>query len=340
MGKFDSPDGQIDGQLTLENYESASSGLFAVSRVFARARKEMTLAEQKAFVYALSKLKFKEEAKTNIVRMDKKELAEIVGIHSDADHLSVDLNRSIGDLAKHSYIKIADNDHDFYDNGFVINRVTILKNMVRIKFDDEYLSLFTGLSKNYITLWSHDIYKMNSERSVQFYEYLRQITESRYPVNDVLIGVRTLKEMFSIPKEGKGSYMRKKGGFDRTQFEKYVIDPVCDDLKECKMVNLVVQPDGKYYEKVKHGNSVKGYRFYWTFSAYPGVASAHEVREIQERVDKNPQVLKVARDILKGEKKRSSQRGNAFNDFEQNNYEWDALEEELLDNAIRGEFEA
>lgn len=331
MGKYDEPDNQIAGQLTLENYEEVSSGIFAVSRVFARARKDMTLSELKAFVCALSSLKFKEDAKSNIVRLDKKKLAKIVGINSDSDHLSVDLNRSIGDMAKHSYIKIADNDHDFYDNGFVINRVTILKNMVRIKFDDEYLSLFTGLSRDYVTMWSHDIYLMNSERSVKFYEYLRQITDARYPVNDVVVGVRKLKGLFGIPEAGKGSYMRSKGGFDRKSFERYVIDPLCEDLKKCKMITLVVQPDGTYYEKVKKGNRVDGYRFYWTYSAYPGVASAEEVKQIQERVDKNPAVLRVARDILKGEKKKKLEQ-NPFNNFEQNEYDFDALESEIVQN--------
>ena len=333
MGKYDEPDNQIEGQLSLENYEEASDGLFAVSRVFARARKDMTLSEQKAFVYAISNMRFKEEAKSNIVRLDKKKLAKIVGVNSDSDHLSVDLNRSIGDMAKHSYIKIADNDHDFYDNGFVINRVTILKNMVRIKFDDEYLPLFTGLSRDYVTMWSHDIYQMTSERSVKFYEYLRRITDSRYPVNDVLIGVRRLKEMFDIPETGKGSYMREKGGFDRSKFEKRIIEPLCNDLKNCKMVNLVVQPDGAYYEKVKKGNRVDGYRFYWTYTAHPGVASAEEVKQIQERVDKNPEVLKVAKDIVKGEKRKNrTGAGNQFNNFEQNSYDFDKLEREILDN--------
>ena len=58
-------------------------------------------------------------------------------------------------------------------------------------------------------------------------------------------GIKALKEMFDIPKEGKGSYMRAKGGFDRSNFEKYVIDPLCDDLAKCKMIQLVIQPDGK-----------------------------------------------------------------------------------------------
>lgn len=328
MAVIDRPDDQIDGQMSLDDVFQPTDRLFAVSRIFARARKDMTLAEQKTFVFALSHLKFKEEAKTNVVYMDKKTLAKIVGVNSDPDHLSVDLYRTIGELPKHSFIKIADRDLDLYDSGNIITRLTMLKNRVRVKFEEEYLRLFTGLSSDYITMWSADIFRMSSRRSVQFYEYLRQITDSSAVENSVLLGIKAIKEMFEIPQSGKGSYMREKGGFDRVNFEKRVIDPICEDLQKCRMINLIVQPDGKLYEKVKRGNRIAGYRFYWTFTAYPAVATASEVKQIQDRVDQDPQIMKVAKDILKGEKKRKGK--NQFTDIETNKYDWDALEEELL----------
>ena len=80
---------------------------------------------------------------------------------------------------------------------------------------------------------------------------------------------------------------------------------------------------------MKIGNRVDGYRFYWTFSAHPGVATANEVKQLQERVDKDPEVLKIAKDILKGERKKKGKQ-NQFNQFSQNDYDWDALESELL----------
>lgn len=324
MAMIDRPDDQIEGQMSLDDLFQPTDRLFAVSRIFARARKGMNLAEQKTFVYALSQLRFSETPKTNVVYMDKKTLGKIVGVNSDPDHLSVDLHRTIGDLPKHSFIKIADRDLDFYDSGFIITRLTMLKNRVRVKFEEEYLKLFTGLSSNYITMWSTDIFRMNSKRSVQFYEYLRQITDPKKSENSVLLGIRAIKEMFEIPESGRGSYMRGKDGFDRANFEKYVIDPIAEDLQHCRMISLIVQPDGKLYEKVKRGNRIAGYRFYWTFTAYPAVASAEEVKQIQER----PEVLKVAKDILTGEKKRAGK----FNEFLQNEYDWDQLEEELLKN--------
>ena len=318
-------DTQIPGQMDMEDMLSPEGGkLIAVSRVFARARKSMSLHEQKTFVYALSQLRFTEEAKSNTIYLDKKKLAQKVGINSDPNHLSVDLYKSIGNLPEHSLIKFADQDRDLYESGVMITRLTMLKNRVRIKFEDDYLSLFTGLSSDYLTLWSDDIFQMTSDRSVTFYEFLRQSTDTRRSINSIGLGVKALKEMFGIPMD---AYMREKGGFNRSEFEHKVIDPLCDDLKGCRMINLVVQPDGRVYEKVKRGNRVEGYRFYWTFSLHPGVATAAEVKEIQDRIDKNPRMIKVAEDILKGEKrKRKGEKKNSFTDFPQReDIDYDAL---------------
>ena len=326
MGK-DKFDDQIDGQMSLSDLFSPPERLFAVSRIFARARKEMSLHEQKAFVCALSQMRFTEEAKSNVIKLEKKMLAQVLGIHSDPDHLSVDLFNEIKDLPRHSYIQIAEKDLDFYSSGFVVTSVTSFKHIVRIKFEEDYLPLFTGLSTDYITMWSTDIFQMTTKRSVVFYEYLRQHSDSREQVNSIGLGVKALKELFDIPEE---SYMRAKGGFNRTEFEKKVIEPLCDDLQKCKMINLVIQPDGKPYEKVKHGNRVSGYRFYWTVSDHPAIATASEVKEIQDRVDKNPEILKVAKDIITGEKKSKKKIDHGF---KQTEYDYDELEKILLNSS-------
>lgn len=329
MRNTDEFDSQIDGQMSIADLYDPKDKLFAIHRIFARARKEMSLTEQKVFVAALSQLKFTEEAHSNYVRLNKKALANVIGIHSDPDHLSVDLFDSIRDLPLHSRIEIREKDLDLYASGFVISSIVSFKNFIRIRFNEDFLPLFTNLTKDYVTMWSTDIFQMKSKRSVRFYNELRQWTDNRLDINQHGWGIRKLKEMFEIPKDGKGSYMRKDGHFDRPSFEKRVIDPVCEDLSHCRMIQLILQPDGKYYEKVKIGNRVDGYRFYWTFTAHPAVASAEEVKQIQERVDKDPEALKIARDILKGERKKKGKQ-NQFNQFSQNSYDWDQLEAELL----------
>ena len=277
-------DDQIEGQMTIEDLFQPPEKLFAVHRIFARARKSMTLAEQQTLVFALTQIRFTGDIPEQMeVNIDKRQLAAAIGMKTDADHLSVDLYKKLKNISKNSMIEIADEDKAVYSSGVLI----------------------TDINR------------------------LRQLTDTRYDICSHGWGVKQLKELFGIPKDGPGSYMRKDGHFDRPAFERYVIQPLCDDLQKCKMISLVIQPDKKFYEKVKVGKRVVGYRFYWVFTSSPKVASAKEVHEIQERVDKNPAVLKVAKNLLDGESRGTGSKKNEFNQFEQNKYDFDKLEEEL-----------
>lgn len=317
-------------QFSLEEYfqGDVKPNLFAVSRIFAEARKQMTIAEHKTLVYALSQIRWKEKCPDTLY-LDKKELAKVVGINSDIDHLSENLNRSIGEMPKHSFLRFSDKDKDMYLNGNFVRTVAMFKNVVRIRLEEEFLGLFGNLETNYLTMWSEDVFQMKTERAVLFYELLRDNSDTRFVQNTGTVSIRKFKELFDIPKDGKGSYVTSDGHFARTHFEKYVIDPICEELTKTKMIQLILQPDGRYYEKVKRGGRVIAYRFFWTVSLHPAVASAEEVRELQERVDQDPQMLKIAKDILKGEKKRAGKK-NQFNEFQQNEYDWNQLESEIL----------
>lgn len=330
MSKYDTPDTQIDGQITLEQILEPPERLIGVARAAADLWKQLTFAEQKTLVYALTYFEFSKPSKTEYIYLNKKVLAKILDIESDPDHLSVNLYKAIRPIKKHSSLVV--NEKEFQFDGDVVANTLRYKDTIRIKFDTDALFLFTNLlnfEPGFITMWSTDIFGMRSNRSVIFYEELRQNTDTRKNVNETLFGVKTLKKMFNIPETGKGSYMREKGGFNRTEFERKVINPLCDDLKKTKMIQLLMQPDGKYYEKVKSGNRVDGYRFHWIYTSHPSVATATEVKQIQERVDKNPEVLKVAKDILSGEKKKKTT-GNKFNNFKQRDYDYEELEKELL----------
>ncbi len=346
MGKYNSFDDEMEGQMTIFDLYEPPERMVAVSSIFARARKQMSLSEQKTFVLALSQLEWTKEPteQSNVVHLDKKTLQSILGYKSDSTDISENMWREIKDLAPHSHIEIADRDKDVYDSGMVITRISRRNNWdyYRVKFEEEYFPLFTGLGNKYITMWSMDIFKMTTKRSVHFYELLRQMSFDRYEVGNNVYsygwGIKTFKEEFEIPFQGKGSYTSSKGHFDRYNFEKYVIDPLCEDLAKCKMIQLVIQPNGKPYEKVKKGNRVSGYQFYWTFSQRPAIADAREVKEIADRVDKDPQLLKVSKDILKGEKKSKSRQnqGKTWGNIEKSpsykDQDFDELERQLLDN--------
>mgnify|MGYP002626047592 CR=1 FL=1 len=344
MGRHNSFDDEMEGQMSIFDLYEPPERMVAVSNIFARARKQMSLAEQKTFVLALSQLEWTKgpTEQSNIVKLNKKTLENVLGYKSNSTDISGNTWNAIKYLPQHSFIEITDDDKEFYTSGSVVSTITRRRNWdyIRVKFEEDYFPLFTGLGSKYITMWSMDIFKMTmkSGRSVQFYELLRQMSFDRYEVgNDVYTygwGIKALKEMFDIPKDGKGSYTDKNGHFDRPKFEQRILDPICEDLAKCKMIQLVIQSNGKPYEKVKKGNRVQGYQFYWTLSQRPAVAEAHEVKAIADRVDKNPQVLKVAKDMLNGEKKPKKPKKNSFNNFEQREYDFEALEKAMLAKSM------
>lgn len=315
---------QVEGQISIEDMFPAPEKMFAVSKVFARAKKQMSLNELKTFVYALTNVRWTEEC-PEVIYIDKKVLSNVLNNHSDSDHLSQNLFDEIKDLNIHSQIQISDPDSQYFESGCLVTRVVSLKNRFKIKLEKDYLPLFGNLENNYITMWSSDIFKMSSARSVEFYEDLRLSSDTR-GVCSKGFGIKALKELFGIPKDGEGSYMREKGGFDRSNFEKKVIQPLCDDLKKCQMIQLIPQAGGLMYEKVKQNGRVLGYRFYWTVSDRPGIMSAAEMTQTRLEVEKNPEVLKVAKDIINNKKKPKKDTRT------QREYDFDELEKTILSN--------
>ena len=320
-------------QYTMEEtfQKEVKPNLFAISRIFAEAHKQMNLSEYKTLTLELSRLNWKDKC-PDTMYVEKKELASIIGINSDPDHLSQDLKRAIGEMPRHSFLEFDEQDKDIYVSGNFVRTVAMFKNVVRLRLEEEFLGLFGNLEggkeriSQYITMWSEDIFQMKSQRAILFYELLRDHSDTRLVQNTGTVSIKKFKEMYGIPKCGKGSYMTTNGHFARTHFERYVIDPLCDELSKTHMIQLIVQPNGKYYEKVKTNNRVIAYRFWWTITSMPGVVSAVTDKTIQEKQIKNPQTMKIAQDILKGKKKKKEQKKSLTH----GDADYNAMVEELM----------
>ena len=244
-----------------------SNPLIAVSRIYTRATKTLTLTERKTLIYALSMLRFTDPPDTCVIYISKNELAAYLGIHLDTHHLSVYLHDVIKDLSPHSFISFADQDRMIYDDGVLITRVTFETKYIRIKFEREYIDLFTNLGNNYITLLRDDLQNMSSTRSINLYEYLRTLSVPKKHNKctcTYTLSIDTLKHILGVPNNGYGSYKKKDGHFDRNNFEKKCILPICRDIEKCIMIRLQKQSDDTYYIKTK-----TGYSFTWTCTFYP-----------------------------------------------------------------------
>lgn len=242
--------------------------LIAVSKVFARAQKQMNAAEFKTFIAALTKIKFTGSNNSNIVTLDKRKLAKLCGFESDNDHLTSDFKRAIVKLPSNSFVRFSIKDTGEWVNGVMIDQIGYVRGQIIVRFNHDYMPLFEGLIDNFITLLPSDIFQMKSSRTIVFYENLRLSADTRKSVCTKTFSIDYLKELFDIPNTDKGSYVNKEGKLDVGNFEKTVIQPLISDMEHCKMIKLIMNHNGKYYEKIKEYGKVVGFSFTWKVQEY------------------------------------------------------------------------
>ena len=323
-------DYQVEGQYSLFDFmpDERSFGMIAVSKVFARAIKQMNLTEWKAFIYALTHIRWTEENK-HIVYVSKYELADVLGIECEQKNITPHLRRAIGKLHKHSEIEFSDEDTQNWESGVFLTGEGVRGDFAYIKFNPDYMKLFEELkSGDYITMWADDLFKMTSERSILFYESLRNHSDTR-KTNIRRYSVKDLKTLFGMDEK---AYVRKNGQFDRMAFEKYVIDPLCEDIRKSNMINLHLSETntGKYYTKIKLGGRVRAYEFAWEISNRPAVLTGSEKAELREDIDKDPKALKILKDIEEGKKKPKK---NGFHNYQEAGYDIAEIERQLLQRS-------
>ena len=314
--------------------EDIPEEMVGMSKVFARAKKRMSLNEFKTFIYCLCQIHWTDPEMPKTVCLDKITLARILKMSIDPVNLARNLRLKIGDLVDHSIITFESKDSKKWQKGALITRVAINEDrVVIIDFNSAYAQLFCNLKKDFILLWSKDIFGMELDRSITIYEFLRLNCDTRV-TNSRVFTIDQIRELLDIPTSGTGSYMRKDGRFDRHAFETKVLDLICEDLERCEMLQLVPQEDKngdmQLYKRIKQGRKLIGYEFVWNVTDYPRISNAHEAQETKQMIEKDPSVLKIARDIKRGKKKKT--KDNPFNQFEQNEYDFDELEKEILNN--------
>lgn len=253
--------------LTLSK-NNKEKNLIAVSKVFARAQKQMNAAEFKTFIAALTKIKFTESNNSNIVTLDKRKLAKLCGFESDDGHLTSDFKRAIDKLPSNSFVRFSIKDTGEWVNGVMIDQIGYVRGQIIVRFNHDYMPLFEDLVDNFITFLPSDIFQMKSSRTMIFYENLRLHSDTRKSVCTKTFSIDYLKELFDIPNTDKGSYVNKESKLDVGNFEKHIIQPLISDMEHCKMIKLIVNQDGKCYKKIKEYGKVVGFSFAWKVKEY------------------------------------------------------------------------
>lgn len=311
-----------------------NKGLIAISKTLARAKDGMSMQEKKLMAICLSKIEWKSVANNLEIWMDKKEIMELLGSTIDSSDQSVYLRKLAQETVRHSELHFSGKDKDEWEDMPLFTRRKSTKNQLMMELYQGAADLVQGLECEYITLFLRDILRFDSNidglRAYTLYEHLRMNSDNRR-TNTRIISTKEFKELFNIPKDGKGSYMRENGGFDRANFEKRVIEPVLKMLGACEHVVLHERgrkPNGEplYYTKIKKHGLVQGYELMYTINKYPRAIKPETIIDVQE----NPVDLKIAQDVKEGKKKPKK---NKFNNFDGRKYDFNNLESQLLGNS-------
>ena len=319
-----------------ENLEN--KGLIAISNTLARAKDGMTMQERKLMCIYLSKIEWKNLKNDLQIWVDKREIMELLGSKMDTTDQSAYLRKLAQNMVHHSELHFDSVDKDEWEDMPLFTRRKSTKNKLMIEIYQGAVDLIMGLNCEYITLFLADILKLdsniNGDRAYKLYEYLRLHSDTRR-VNSRIISTRQFKELFDIPKDGKNSYIRKDGTFDRSNFEKKVIEPVLEMVAKCN--HVVLHNYGKdkkgniiYYNKIRKHNIVQGYELTYSINKYPRKIKRETILDIQEK----PELLKVAQDVIDSKKKQTEPKQNKFINFQQREYDIDELERLFLTTDV------
>lgn len=312
--------------MTKDNAENIENkGLIAISNTLARAKDGMSMQERKLMAIYLSKIEWKNLKNDLQIWVDKREIIELLHSKIDTTDQSVYLRKLAQDMVHHSELHFDGKDKDEWEDMPLFTRRKSTKNKLMIEIYQGAANLLMGLECEYITLFLGDILNFDSNidgnRAYKLYEYLRLHSDTRR-MNTRIISTKEFKELFDIPKDGKNSYMRKDRTFDRSNFEKYVIEPVLDMVGKCNHVVLHTYGQDKngktiYYKKIKQYNIVQGYELSYTINKYQNKIKKETIIDVQAK----PDVLKVAQDLIETKKKAGRPKTtNKFNQFPQREY--------------------
>lgn len=317
-----------------------NTGLIAISNTLARAKDGMSMQERKLMSIYLSKIEWKNMKNNLEIWVEKHEIMNKLGSVMNSTDQSAYLRKLAQEMVRHSELHFDGADKDEWEDMPLFTRRKSTKNMLMIEIYHGAAKLLEGLECDYITLFLADILNFDSNidgsRAYKLYEYLRLYSDTRR-MNTRVISTKEFKELFDIPKDGKNSYVKKNGKFDRTNFEKKVIIPVLEMVAKCEHVvlhNYGKDKNGKpiYYKKIKKYGMVQGYELTYSINKYPKKIKKETIIDIQAK----PDVLKVAQDVMDSKKSKPPKK-NTFNNFEQREYDNDTLERLLLGNPTEEE---
>lgn len=241
---------------------SLSNSLIATSRAMIKTITNWRPEYRKLFVMCLTKIDWKKANNNSVIELSKSEVMEILNFDSESSEQSR-LLRSL--FKKFQYASWIENE-EILDQGFIIYHVNSRKRgKITININPEIMPHLENLieKRNYLKMWSDDQYQFKSKFAFALYDAIQLRYDFRYSRNYIQFTTSQLKEIFRLNEK---DYIRKDGQFDRTNFEKKVLNVAISEINTSQMMKfryngLNRKREPIYYEKRKKDGYVESYMF-------------------------------------------------------------------------------
>lgn len=253
--------------------------VIGMSRTFARAKVECTgmkrwsCQQNKLFELVLSKIDWKTGNNPNSIELFPSDIIEAIGWDIDENNISSmmsQIKQEFVDMGKSSWITVSNPYTRVSVSDVLIIHVENDGRVIKVGLNPHFMPHFERLYNmaedcgiTFILFLANELFAFKSKYSLPLLMELRSCGKTGNAINQHEMTTAQLKKLFGMSEEDYTVFEKQKGKvkFDRSKFEKRVLDRALAEINNTNMINLIPGEEGNYYTKVKENNQVKKYVF-------------------------------------------------------------------------------
>ena len=253
--------------------------IIGMSRTFARAKiecpgmKKWSCQQNKMFELVLSKIDWKKGNNPNVIELYPSDIKEALGWNIDDSNINAmmyQMKQELVQMGKTSWITVSNPYTRVSISDALIIHVETDGGVIKVGLNPHFMPHFERLYNmaedcgiTFILFLANELYGFNSKYSLPLLMELRSCGKTGNAINQHELTTAQLKTLFGMSEEDYTSFEKKSGKirFDRSKFERRVLDRAVAEINSTNMINLIPDEEGNYYKKVKENSHVKKYVF-------------------------------------------------------------------------------
>ena len=241
-----------------------NSSIFSIITDFPHIKEEMTGRERFLVALIMDKVKLIRNTEHRIIELSKDDICKWFNLDISTPAHQDELLKLVQCVNKKSFL--CDHRPGEWKCLSLFTGCKLEEDSLSVSINEDLLKVFNLLdNRTFLLLRDTFVFPPGTDGDRAFVLYGHLLSKGTSgKTTKLILSTKGIKNLFGIPKDGKGSYMRSSGSFDRANFEERVIEPTLNVLLNCSIVKLqTYSPDtdseSALYRKVKRGHTVAGY---------------------------------------------------------------------------------